>query len=336
MIPELIIGNKKINFEQSPYIIAEAGSNFNQSLSRALKLIDIAAASGANCVKFQLFKADKLYPDGGSMFEVFKRIELNPEWIPKLAEHSKKNNIDFTCSAFDIDSFEILETAGVALHKIASSEATNLKLVHKIAQSGKPTIISTGMCDMVDIQEVAKIYTEYNNSQFALLQCGADYPLSISDSNVGVIPELSRRFNCLSGFSDHTLGKSAALAAVGLGGRIFEKHFTLNKTDEGPDHFYALEPEELKDYILSIREVFSAIGNREKDMLSIEREQGRRDGLYYASDLKKGHILTLSDLQIKRPAPGLRSRYSEIVLGSQLLHDVQRDRAIFTTDFDIK
>lgn len=334
MTPELKIKNTTISNAHKPYIIAEIGSNFDQNFSKALKLIDTAKEAGANCVKFQLFRADVLYPNGGEMYDIFKSIELNPDWIPKLLEHASNQNLHFTASCFDNLSFKILEDVGVDLHKVASSETTNLKLLQSMAKSGKPTIISTGMCDMVDIQEAVNIFEGVGNSQFALLQCNAVYPLMTEDSNVGVIQNYANFFNCVVGFSDHTTGINAALAAVGLGGRVFEKHFTLDKNGDGPDHFYAMEPEELRTYIASIQDVFCAIGSDRKEMLASEREQGRRDGLYFSNDLKKGHIVSANDIEVSRPAPGLRSRYTELVLGAPLANDVKGGKPVFRTDLD--
>lgn len=334
MTAQIVLGNTKISASDLPYVIAEAGSNFNQNLSRAFDLIDAASEAGANCVKFQLFRADKLYPNGGDTYELFKSIELNPDWVPKLAEHSKQQGLDFTCSCFDDASFYVLEEVGVNFHKIASSETTNLQLLYKIARSGKPALISTGMCDWVDIQEAVNVFQHNENEQFALLQCSALYPLEIGDSNVGVIRNFMSRYNCVVGFSDHTTGNSAALAAVGLGGRVFEKHFTLDKTDEGPDHFYAMEPSELKNYILAIKEVFTAIGNGDKRLHKEERENGRRDGLYFSKNLDIGHKIQIGDLKVQRPSPGLRSRYSELAIGLQLRNKVKTDQPVFLSDLE--
>lgn len=335
MAPELKIDSTTVSYSHKPYIIAEAGSNFDQNFTTALKLIDVAAASGANCVKFQLFRAEALYPGGGEMFDIFKSIELNPDWIPKLRSHANDQDLHFTASAFDAMSLGFLEDVGVPLHKVASSETTNLKILQTIAASGKPTIISTGMCDMVDIQEAVNIFENAGNDQFALLQCNAVYPLDTKDSNVSVIQNFAKRFDCVVGFSDHTTSTNAALAAVGLGGRVFEKHFTLSKEGDGPDHIYAMEPAELKNYVAAIHDVFSAIGVNKKDMLPSERAEGRRDGLYFAHNRAKGHIITADDFTIARPAQGLRSRYSDLVLGAKLSKDAVKGNPIFMTDLDL-
>ena len=160
-----------------PYFIAEAGSNFDQDLNTGLHLIDIAADAGANAVKFQLFRADALYPDGGKIHAAFKAVELNPDWVPKLAEHAASQHLTFLASAFDPESIKVLESIGVPAHKIASSETTNLKLLDQFAETGKPLFLSTGMCDLIDVQDAVARCLARGNNQIALLQCGAMYPL---------------------------------------------------------------------------------------------------------------------------------------------------------------
>ncbi|WP_419902609.1 N-acetylneuraminate synthase family protein [Kiloniella sp.] len=313
MINDTVVGDNA-----APYVIAEAGSNFNQDLNTARSMIDVAADAGANAVKFQLFRANFLYPDGGELHDIFKSIELNPEWVPLLAEHAKKRGIHFMASAFDTTSLDVLESVDVPTHKIASSETTNLQFLHYAALTGKPIIISTGMCDMVDIEEAVNVCRATGNNNIILMQCGAMYPLPSELANLRVITTLENRFGCPTGFSDHTLGQTASIAAVGLGANIFEKHFTLDRNSEGPDHFYALEPAELKAYVDGIHEAYQSLGCAEKEMLPKEREIGRREGLYLIRDMAEGDVITASDLDVKRPALGLRERYAPSVVGARL------------------
>lgn len=325
---ELNIGGTPVGGGAAPYVIAEIGSNFDKDLDKARKLIDVAKRAGANAVKFQLFRADVLYPNRDGLYDIFKSIELDAEWVPKLEQHARGQGLHFMASAFDAGSVNVLEAAKVPAHKVASSETTNLGFLHKLAATNKPVIISTGMCDMVDVEEAVNTCLGAGNDQVILLQCGAMYPLPNALVNLRVIQSLARRFNCPVGFSDHTLGQVAAITAVGLGATVFEKHFTLDKKGAGPDHFYALEPDELKSYISAIHEAHEALGSGEKQMLPKERELGRREGLYLARNMVKGETIRAADLVTKRPAVGLRARYASAVIGAKLTQTVEKDQSL--------
>ncbi|MCK4828485.1 N-acetylneuraminate synthase family protein, partial [bacterium] len=184
---EFNLGNCKIGAGAKPFIIAEIGSNFNQSKKIAKNLIEKAANSRVDAVKFQLFRADLLYPDHGPMYDIFKSIQLNPDWISELISFANEHELEFLCSAFDRFSADILETAGVKGYKIASSEATNLPLLYYIASKNKPMIISTGMCDMVDVEEAVSVCNAVGNSTLVLLQCGSMYPLPPELSHLRVM-----------------------------------------------------------------------------------------------------------------------------------------------------
>jgi len=325
---EFNIGGTTVGGSVSPYVIAEIGSNFDNSLDKAKKLIDVAKEAGANAVKFQLFRADVLYPNRDGLYDIFKSIELNAEWVPVLEKHARDQGLHFMASAFDMGSIDVLQEVNVPAHKVASSETTNLGFLHKLASSGKPIIISTGMCDMVDIEEAVNACIGAGNNQIVLLQCGSIYPLPNNLVNLRVIQSLNQRFNCPVGFSDHTLGQIAAIAAVGLGATVFEKHFTLDKNSAGPDHFYALEPDELKSYVAAIHEAHLALGFGDKQMLAEEKEQGRREGLYIGRNMAKGETITSADIVIKRPAVGLRSRYASAVIGASLTKAMEQDQPL--------
>lgn len=328
MLTEFAIAGCAVGGQSSPYIIAEAGSNFNQSLDTARRLIDVAADSGANAVKFQLFSADGLYPNGGELYDIFKSIELNPDWVPLLDRHAKEQGIAFMASAFDFGSVDVLEAIGTPAHKIASSETANLPFLHYVASKGRPVIISTGMCDMVDVEEAVNVCLGVDNPQVILLQCGAMYPLPPDLANLRVVAAYAERFLCPVGFSDHTLGQTAAVAAIGLGASVFEKHFTLNRASQGPDHFYALEPAELKAYVAALWEGHQALGSASKEMLPKERELGRREGLYATRDLAEGETLGAEDIAVRRPAVGLRARYGKMLIGARLTRKVGKDEPL--------
>lgn len=325
---ELLIGGTPVGGNAKPYVIAEIGSNFDKSLDKARKLIDVAAESGANAVKFQLFCADVLYPNRDGLYDIFKSIELDADWVPLLDEYTRKAGLHFMASAFDLQSVSVLEAVKIPAHKVASSETANLQFLHHVASTGKPVIISTGMCDMVDIEEAVNTCVGVGNKDIVLLQCGAMYPLPNELVNLRVIQSLAERFKCPVGFSDHTLGQVAAIAAVGLGATVFEKHFTLDRKAEGPDHFYALEPGELKAYVSAIHEAHEALGSANKEMLPKERELGRRDGIYLARAMAKGETITQADVLIRRPAVGLRARYAATVVGAVLTRAVDKDQPL--------
>ena len=318
-------GDDKANLDviKKPYVIAEAGSNFNQNLDEAKRLIDVAVKSRANAVKFQLFKADCLYPKKDGLYNVFKSLELNYEWLPKLKKHADGQGIDFIASAFDFESLDELDRLGVWAHKIASSEVTNLKFLHYVASKKKPIFISTGMCDLVNVQEAINIARNVGNNDICIMQCGSMYPLPIKFANLLVIKAFKEQFNCHVGFSDHTLGFTASIVAVGLGATVFEKHFTLDRNAPGPDHFYALEPNELGEYVEQIQNAHECLGDQIKDMLPDERLKGRRDGVYFSRDLIAGHVISTEDIVTRRPAGRISARYSTVLLGGILKEAVK-------------
>ena len=322
------IADMRVGVGAAPYVVAEAGSNFNQSLDTACRLIDVAVAADADCVKFQLFRADVLQPRGTELYDIFKSVELNAEWVPILNEHARQQGIHFTASAFDPQSLAVLEEIAVPLHKIASSETTNLQFVYRVAAAGKPVLLSTGMCDMIDVEEAVSICEAAGNRDIVLMQCGAMYPLPPELANLRVMPAFAARFGCPVGFSDHTLGLAAAATAAGLGAVVYEKHFTLDKAAKGPDHSYALEPQELKAYVAFIREAHAALGGPVKDMLPDERKFGRREGLYAARAMAKGESITAADILKKRPALGLRDRHAATVIGATLTAAVEKDQPL--------
>lgn len=328
----VLIDSTEIGSETRPYIIAEVGSNFNQSIDMAKELIDVAADSGANAVKFQLFKAELLYPDRGTTYEMFKRIELNEKWVPILKSYSYEKGVSFLASPFDISSVNTLEKINVAAYKIASSELVNIKLLRAIASKKKPMIISTGMSDIIDVKEALNICSLQDNRKVILLQCGALYPIPADQINLNVLKTFNKLYDGPIGFSDHSISNVAAIVAVGLGARLFEKHFTLDKKLDGPDHSYALEPAELKRYVSDIQEAFLSLGGEEKNMLERERNEGRRLGLYAATDISQGDTLTNENISIKRPAVGIRSRYRDDVLGFNVKINLKKGDPIFWHD----
>lgn len=330
--PSFTVAGTPVGGDATPYFIAEAGSNFDQDFDTGRRLIDIAADAGADAVKFQLFRADVLMPGGGEAHAAFKAVELDPAWVPRLAAHAAEREITFLASAFDAESVGVLESAGVPAHKIASSETTNLALLDVIATTGKPVFLSTGMCDLVDVQEAVTRCLERGNASVAILQCGAMYPLPPEHAHLRVMDTYRTVFGAPVGFSDHSLGTQLTLAAVARGAHVIEKHFTHDRSADGPDHFYALEPEELKQLIAQSRDVFAALGEASKEMLPAEREFGRREGLYAARDIAAGTALGADDIEVKRPAIGLRARHRDSVTGLRAVRDIAAGDALAWDD----
>ncbi len=312
----------------NPFLIAEAGSNFNQDFDTARRLIDVAAESGADAVKFQLFRSDILYPTDEKMRAIFRSVELNADWVPQLSEHARSRELCFLASAFDAASIDVLEAIGIAAHKVASSETVNVPLLARMARTGKPLLISTGMCDLADVRDAIEVCRESGNEKIALLKCSAAYPLEPRDANLRAIALLQSTFGCPVGFSDHTLGQAVSVAAVGLGAAVFEKHFTLDRSATGPDHFYALEPQDLKRCVADIREAFAAMGRPVLELLPVERETGRREGLYAARAIARGAQLSAADIEVKRPALGLRARFLRSATGATCARDLAKGEPI--------
>lgn len=329
----IIFNKKKVSLNHKPYIIAEIGSNFNQNFTKAKKLIFEAKKCGVDAVKFQLFKSEKLYDTGTEMYKLFKSIELNPAWIPKLKKYAESLNLDYMCSSFDLDSAKFLEKIQLNVHKIASSETENLNLCKYLIKTKKPILLSTGMSDILDIKKILNFDKKYKNNKIIIMQCTSMYPLKDKDVNLNVLNEF-RKFGYILGFSDHTLDEVAALTALGLGARIFEKHFTLNKKDKGPDHSISINPLELKNYVKKIHRAYTQLGTYKKDLVPFERKYCRRKGLYFSKSMKKGTIIKRESLIIKSPALGMRGRDIKKAIGKKLKKNVYAKKAIYFSDIN--
>jgi sialic acid synthase SpsE len=299
-----------------PFIIAEIGSNFDQSMEKAKHLIDGAANAGAQAVKFQMFNANEMFPEKKGPYQLMKSIELKRDWSQALKAYAEERNCIFAASPFDLHAVDTLQKIDVSFYKIASSELINFPLIHKIAKTGKPAVISTGMSEMSDVFEAVSIFEELGNRKIALLQCGADYPLAESDANLKVIKKYQDIFNLPVGFSDHTLGNVAAQTAVGVGARVFEKHITYDKSAKGPDHSYALEIEEFKSYVDGINRAFISLGEENKKYLEIERDARRRKSIYLIENVKKGDPIQEQFLEVRGPYSGIKPCYLKDLIGA--------------------
>lgn len=329
----ITLNKKKIGINNKPYIIAEIGSNFNQNFMKAKKLIIEAKRCGVDAVKFQLFKSEKLYPDNKKMYKLFKSIELNPNWIPKLKKFAETCKLDFLCSCFDLESAKILDDKKIIMHKIASSETENLSLSKFLIKTKKPILLSTGMSDIKDVKNILHLTKKYQNNKIILMQCTSTYPPNDTDVNLNVL-KTYKKFGYILGFSDHTFDETASLTAVGLGVRVFEKHFTLNKNDKGPDHSISINPIEMKNYVTKIHKAYIQLGTSEKDLTNIEKKTCRRNGIYFSKSLKKGTKINKKFLIIKTPAIGVRARDIHKFIGKKLNKNVSAKKALFPADIN--
>lgn len=322
------VGRNVIGGGHGAYVIAEIGSNHDQSLEVGRRLISVAAEAGAQAAKFQLFSADALYPRDSEMWHVFRSVQLSPDWLVPLAQEAADHGLDFFLSVFDEESLHHAVAAGMPALKVASSETTNLRLLARMARTGIPLLISTGMCELVDVVEAVDAARRERNTSVALLQCGAVYPLPAEDANLLVMETYRAVFGCPVGFSDHTLGTASAIGAAARGADVIEKHLTLDRSGSGPDHSYALEPSDFHAMVSGIREVHTALGSREKRLLRPERELGRRDGLYARRALRPGDVIGEDDLDLRRPAVGIRARHRSSVVGARVRERVEQGAAI--------
>ncbi len=321
---------------KKPYIIAEIGSNFNQNLETGYNLIKQAKICGADAVKFQLFKAKILYPNNKKMFKIFKSIELSHSMFKSFFKFAKKLKLDVSASVFDEHSAKFLSKFSIDFNKLASSEISNLKLLNFLSKIKKPILISTGMSNLKDVQQAVQICEKNKNKNIVILQCGSLYPLPISKVNLNSLKTYLQNFNYILGFSDHTLDDVAAITSIGLGARVFEKHITLDKKSEGPDHFYAMEPKQFKNYVTRIRKAYLSLGNKKKDLLPEEKTNSRREGMYYKKNLKKDEKISKKDIFFKRPPLGLTPAYLNEITNRYLKRNVKKNSPIFIEDFKNK
>lgn len=326
-------------------IIAEAGVNHNGQMELAHKLVEAAAEAGADYVKFQTFKTGHLVTSaapkaayqaiqqgsepGESQYDMLRRLELDRNAHLQLIEQCKRSRIRFLSTAFDLESIDLLLEFGMSLFKIPSGEITNLPYLRKIGSLKKSVALSTGMSTMEEIKQAVDVLTAAGTplNKITLLQCTTEYPAPMEDVNLKAMLSLGETFNVRSGFSDHTQGIEIAIAAAALGAKIIEKHFTLNRSLPGPDHKASLEPHELKAMVKAIRNVEKALGSGIKEPLPSELKNltAARKSIHLATDLPAGHILTETDLAMKRPGNGISPMLMDAIIGRKLNIKLEAD-----------
>lgn len=335
------IAGRSVGAGSPPLVIAEMSGNHNQSLERALAIVDAAAAAGAHALKIQTYTADTMTIDAGgeeffikdkaslwsgkSLYKLYQEAHTPWEWHAPIFERARGHGMIAFSSPFDESAVDFLESLGAPCYKIASFENTDLPLVRKAAATGKPMIVSTGMATAEELDETVRAAREAGCRDLVLLKCTSTYPATPQDTNILTIPDMRARFGCDIGLSDHTMGVGVAVASVALGAVAVEKHFTLRRADGGVDSAFSLEPEELRSLVIETERAWQALGavrygatEGEKSSLLFRRS------LYITQDLKAGDVLTRDNVRAIRPGLGLPPKHLDSVLGRKIRRDVAR------------
>ena len=335
------IAQQKVGLDARPFIIAEMSGNHNQSLDRALAIVEAAAHAGAHAIKLQTYTADTMTLainegeffigdeqslwTGTSLYDLYKTAHTPWEWHKPIFERAAELGIIAFSSPFDDTAVEFLEKLHVPCYKIASFENTDLPLIRRVAATGKPLLISTGMATMADIDETVRAAREGGCRDLVLLKCTSTYPATPANSHVRTIPHLRAMFECEVGMSDHTMGVGAAVAAVALGATVIEKHFTLSRADGGVDSTFSLEPDELRTLVVETERAWQSLGHVSYGPTESEKKSLQfRRSLYVVKDLKVGDVLTAENVRAIRPGLGLAPKFFEHVLGRKISRDVKR------------
>lgn len=325
------------------FIIAEAGVNHNGSFELACKLVDSAKAAGVDCIKFQTFKSGNLVSRNaqkadyqksttgeGSQVDMLKKLELSFDEFIALKQYCDKKNICFLSTPFDFESIDFLNSIEMPFWKIPSGEVTNYPYLVKLAKTEKPVVMSTGMCELDEVDEAIKVLRQNGTKDIKLLHCNTEYPTPFEDVNLRAMQTLRDAFHLEVGYSDHTKGIEVPIAAVALGATIIEKHFTLDRNMEGPDHKASLEPDELAKMVSSIRNIELAMGSSIKAPSSSEKKniQVARKSIVAARNINKGETLTEENITVKRPGMGISPMRWKEVLGTKAKRTFEEDELI--------
>lgn len=347
---EIKIGQKWIGENHPTYFIAEIGANFDGNLEKAKRLIDAAKSAGADCAKFQTFSTSKIVSEGGfsrmqlkgvhgswgrTVSEVFKDAEFPVSWHREIAEYCHKIGIDFSTSPYFKEAVDLCVDLDVPFIKIGSGDITWLEMIDYIARKRIPVMLATGDATMSEIDEAVRTIEAAGNKNLVLMQCITNYPSKIDSANVNVLKNYQSAYEVLTGYSDHAPGHVVALASTVIGGRVIEKHFTLCKTDKGPDHPHSMEPNEFKYMVDSVREVERAMGSTRKEVVAEEAETVfvQRRCLYAKNTLQKGQIITADDIDVLRPALGIPPKFKSVIIGKTCNEDIEKGQPLFWENF---
>ena len=339
------IGNRTIGVEETPFIVAEMSGNHNQSLERALEIVDAAAKTGAHALKIQTYTPDTMTLDlderefhigdpsslwaGTSLFKLYGQAYTPWEWHKPIFDRARELGIIAFSTPFDDTAVDFLESLEVPCYKIASFENTDLPLIRRVAATGKPMIVSTGMASIAELDETVRAAREAGCRELILLKCTSTYPATAGSTSILTIPHMRELFGCEVGLSDHTMGLGVSVASVALGATVIEKHFTLNRADGGVDSTFSMEPAEMTQLVVETERAWQALGQVRYGPIEAEKKSLQyRRSLYVVQDIKAGTVLTHQNLRAIRPGLGLPTKYLEVVLGKTVRQAVLRGTAL--------
>jgi pseudaminic acid synthase len=340
MNQEILIGNRKISAESPAFIIAELSGNHNQDLGRALAIIEAAGESGADAIKLQTYTADTITMDcrnqyfamqtgtlwkGRILYDLYQEAHTPWSWHDKLFQKAEESGLICFSSPFDKTAVDFLEQLNAPAYKIASYEINDIPLIRRVAQTGRPVIISTGIAALSDIELALQTCREEGNQDVILLKCTSAYPAPYQEMNLRVLPHMAETFQCMTGLSDHSYGTEVAVAAAALGAKVVEKHLTLSRQDGGVDSDFSMEPKEFARMVKEIRNVESALGTVTYELTEKQKESKRYSrSLFAAEDIRKGQAFSESNVRSVRPGYGIQPRYLDEILGKQAKRDISR------------
>ena len=339
------IAQQIVGIANCPFIIAEMSGNHNQSLERALEIVDAVANTGAHALKIQTYTPDTMTLDlnerefhisdpkslwaGTSLYKLYGQAFTPWEWHEAIFKRAKELGIIAFSTPFDATSVDFLESLDVPCYKIASFENTDLPLIRKVAATGKPMIISTGMASIAELDDTVRAARDAGCTDLVLLKCTSTYPATADNTNILTIPHMRELFGCEVGLSDHTMGVGVSVASVALGATVIEKHFTLNRADGGVDSSFSMEPAEMRQLVVETERAWQALGQvRYGPTLAEEKSIVFRRSLYVVKDLQAGEKLSTDNVRAIRPGLGLPTKYLDQVLGKTLKHAVTRGTAV--------
>ncbi|CAG0963343.1 N-acetylneuraminate synthase [Anaerolineae bacterium] len=335
------IGSRKIGLQHTPFVIAEMSGNHNQSLDRALEIVEAAAKTGAHALKIQTYTPDTMTIDmderefhisdpqslwaGTSLYKLYGEAYTPWEWHKPIFDKARELGIIAFSTPFDDTAVDFLENLDVPCYKIASFENTDLPLIRRVAATGKPLIISTGMATVAELDESVRAAREAGCKDLILLKCTSTYPATAANTNILTIPHLRELFDCEVGLSDHTMGVGVSVASVALGATVIEKHFTLNRADGGVDSAFSMEPPEMTQLVMEAERAWQALGQVSYGPTEAEQKSIQfRRSLYVVQDMEAGDVLTKDNVRAIRPGLGLPTKYYEIFLGKKVVTNVKK------------